>query len=124
MRERYGWGETYFLRQHNDTAYVHLTTVFAWSAYEAATARAAALVAQAVEAERERHTMKPHLIAATVNAITAIAAEYGQTQQLRARISDVLAPILRGDGFPRSIVAAYVNLPPPPAAAIREQGAD
>lgn len=51
--------------------------------------------------------LKDHQIAQTVNALATIAREYGQTQQLRARIAQILVPLLKGQGFPRSIVSAY-----------------
>ena len=40
--------------------------------------------------------LKDHQIAQTVNALTIIAREYGQTQQLRERIAQAIVPILKG----------------------------
>jgi len=51
--------------------------------------------------------LQDHQIAQTVNALTAIAKEYGHTQQLRERIAHVVVPILKGEGFPQSVVNAY-----------------
>jgi hypothetical protein len=55
--------------------------------------------------------LKDHQIAQTVNALTTIAREYGGTEQLRERIAQVIVPILKGQGFPRSIVSAYAASP-------------
>jgi hypothetical protein len=58
--------------------------------------------------------LKDHQIAQTVNALTAIARDYGQTQQLRDRIANIIVPILKGQGLPRSIVNAYAAPPSTP----------
>ena len=52
-------------------------------------------------------SLKDHQIAQTVNALATLARDYGQTQQLRERISQLIVPILKGEGFPRSVVNAY-----------------
>ena len=44
--------------------------------------------------------LKEHEIREVVNTVTATARAYRETQQLRARVADVLVPILRQSGFP------------------------
>jgi hypothetical protein len=58
-------------------------------------------------------------IAWTVNALTEVAKHYGKTEQCRDRIAHLLVPILKGEGFPRSIVAAYAMPPVPIAWRVR-----
>jgi hypothetical protein len=66
--------------------------------------------------EESRPAYKDHQIAQTVNALATVAREYGDTQQLRERIAQIIVPLLKGEGFPRSIVNAYTPpvQPPPP----------
>jgi hypothetical protein len=63
--------------------------------------------------------LKDHQITQTVNALTAIARDYGHAQQLRERIAQIIVPILKGQGFPRSIVSAYA---PPPSTPKQGEG--
>lgn len=43
--------------------------------------------------------MKDHEIARIVNILRDIAVEYGQTQQLRERIAQVIVPVLKGEKY-------------------------
>lgn len=58
--------------------------------------------------------LKDHEVAHTVNVLAEIARDYAGTQQLRERIAQALVPILKGEGYPRSVLNAY--MPPPKAA--------
>ena len=50
--------------------------------------------------------MKDHEIRQVVNELTRIARDFGQTQQLRARISDYLVPILKGEAKVNTVLEA------------------
>lgn len=51
--------------------------------------------AEAVGAQRAEVPLKDHEVAAVVNALRDIAVEFGQTQQLRERIANLVVPILK-----------------------------
>lgn len=60
-----------------------------------------------VAPEHPKTKLKEHQIEQTINALTAVGLEFGQTPQLRSRIAHIIGPILKGKGFPRSVVNAY-----------------
>ena len=64
-----------------------------------------------IAAKWNRPRFRDHQVAQAVTALTAIAREYGQTQQLRERIAEIVRPMLVGQVWPRSIVNAYAAPP-------------
>lgn len=58
--------------------------------------------------------LKEHEIREVVNTVTATARAYRETQQLRARVADVLVPILREAGRAPSASVKLVDLQPRP----------
>ena len=61
------------------------------------------------------HTpLKDHEIREVVNTVTATARAYRETQQLRARVADVLVPILRQAGHATSAGIKLAELQPRP----------
>ncbi len=64
--------------------------------------------------EKTYTPLKDHEIREVVNTVTATARAYRETQQLRARVADVLVPILRQAGHAPSAGIKLADLQPRP----------